>query len=125
MQAEVERLTQDTPLERKIAAAAEVMCPINGPTQGAMVENDSVDILGIEGVVATFGTNRFVFVPEAEAKITHNHVRGASNLEREILEGDAVAGCGLASKGDIGFVEREPALERDRARNTKYDGARS
>ena len=47
----VHRFAQNAPLQGEIAAATKVVRAVNRPTQGAMVHDHPVNILGVEGVV--------------------------------------------------------------------------
>src|SRR5437870_1121217 len=100
MQALVQRLAEDAPLQREVSAAPQIVRAVNRPTQRAMIEDHAVNVLGIQRVVTALRALRLVFVAEAAAQVTHDDVCGVSDLKRKILERDAVAGRSLAGDGD-------------------------
>ncbi len=65
-----------------------------------MIKDQAVNVIRLEGVVATLRAFVLMRVTEANPQMTHDHVGGVLDLKREILERDAVAGRGLAGDGD-------------------------
>src|SRR6266571_5220254 len=107
VQAIVQGFAHNAPLHGKIAAMAQVMCSVDGPTERAVIDDYLVDILCIEGVIPTFGSFRLVLVPEAETQITDDHIGGVLDLKSVIAESDTVARSSLAGYRDVGLVEHQ------------------
>ena len=115
MQAVIERLADNAPLHREVAAAAKVMRAVNGPAQRTMVHDRPVHVFGVERVIASFGAFGFVLVAQPEAEIADDDVGRVFNLERVVPEGDAIARRRLAGDSDIRFVQQQSALKLNRS----------
>lgn len=125
VQALVQRLAQDAPLQSEISAAPQVVGAVNGPTERAMVKDDLVYILGVECVVAALGTFRLVLISETAPQVSNDHVCAVSDLESTVLERDAISGCRLASDRDCGFLQHQLALQFDDAGDIENNRART
>ena len=85
-----------------------------------MIQDHAVNVFSVERVIATLRALRLVLVAEAAAQVTHDHVRGVANLEREIPERDAVARRGLAGDREVRLVQHQLAFQRNRAGNAEH-----
>src|SRR5262245_41883667 len=50
MQAAIQRLAQDAPLQREVSSAPQVVGAVDGPTQRTMIDDHPIDIFGVERV---------------------------------------------------------------------------
>ena len=113
----------DRPLEREMAAPAQVVIGIDAPGGGNVVEDDKFDVVRGDRVVA--GRLFLVLVSQANAQIANDDVRSPAQLERMILETDAIPRGRLAGDREIGILHHQVALQLDGAGEIEDDGARS
>ena len=123
MQAVIEGLGIQRPLQREVLAPAEVVIAVDAPGDGEMVEDHVVDIVRRHRVVALIG--RLVLVAQANPQVANDDVGGAVNQERVVLETNAVAGGGLPGNGEVGPFDLQLMLELNRAAHVEHDGPRS
>ena len=101
MEAVVERLADNAPLHREIAAATKIMRAVDRPAQGAMIDDHFVDVFRVECIVTAFGSDCFILIAKAKAKIAHDDIGRVLDLKGKISQGDAIPGGGLAGDRDI------------------------
>ena len=89
-----------------------------------MVQDYTVNVLGVERVVAALRARRLVLVAEPATQITHDDVGGVPDLESEISQRDTVTRRGLPCDADGGFVQHQPALQLNRAGHLEHNCAR-
>jgi len=51
-----------------------------------VIYDDAIDIFRVEGIIATLGSFRLVLIPQSEAQITDDHIRGVLDLKRIVAE---------------------------------------
>jgi len=78
-----------------------------------VIYDDAIDIFRVEGIIATLGSFRLVLIPQSEAQITDDHIRGVLDLKRIVAEGDTVARSSLARNRDVGLVQHQLFLQLD------------
>ena len=91
VQAVVQRLGVDRPLEGEVPAPAEVVDAVDAPRRRDVVEDDVVDVVGVHPVGA--GRPRLVLVAEPDAEIADDDVRRLLDLERLVLQADPSPGA--------------------------------
>ena len=79
----------DRPLQREIAAAAQVVVTVNSPAGADVIEDDLVDIGGIDAIWPSGA--RLVLIAQTNAQIADDDVRSFLNTESLISQADAIA----------------------------------
>ena len=77
------------PLECEVAAAAQVVVAINSSAGAEVIEDDMVDICGIDAIWARGA--RLVLIAQTNTQVADDDVRSFPNAESLISQADAIA----------------------------------
>ena len=118
-------LGNDAPLDRRVLRAVPgVDGLVAGPTDRAVIDDDVVRIPISTGVDTQAVVLLLRFRAAADADVSQDHVL-RRNPHLIFPETNAIARRGLAGDGDVGVLDHQVAVERDRAGNAEDDDARA